>query len=92
MGDLIGVARIGGQDQRQLAVAGRRNRQAAPRRHPIRNSRNAARIGTMGKAGKLQFRVTPPRRFERSDARKDAPVHLGQHHMHRQIGGRQAAI
>ena len=91
MGAVEILAGIGGQDQRQLAVGGLGAGKPVPAGDARHHRRNPSGIGAVGKAGKLQIGVAGTGGFETGDAGENPPVHLGQHHMHRQIGRRQAA-
>ena len=60
--------------------------------HPIRDEIHTRCIGAVCETAVLQRLVPFAGLFKADDAAKQTAIHLGQHDMHRQIGGRQPPL
>ena len=92
MGEVPLLAGIGGQDHRKAAVGAGGGVQPVPGGHPVGDGGDAGGVGAVGEARELQVGIAFAWALEAGDPGEDATVNLGQHHMHRQIGGRQTAF
>ena len=92
VGQLIVPPRIGREHQRQFAPVRRSLRKPLPAQHALYDRCDAGIFGAVGKAGILQIGVAFFWAFEADNAGENTAIHLGQDHMHGQIGGGKAAL
>lgn len=87
MGDLVCLAGISRQDQRNPPLGNRRLGKCDPARYPRGDRFDPAGIGAMDGTGKAKRGIARPRLLEAGDACKHPPVNFGQHHMHGNVCG-----
>ncbi len=78
MGHLVRASRVGGKDDRQLAVAGGGGGEAVPVFDAVHDGGDPPVVGAVGEAGELQLRVAFAGGFVADQAGEEAAVYLGQ--------------
>ena len=91
MRDLMRTARIIREHQRKLLVLRGLAGKTVPGSDTRDDRRDAPGIRPMREMRELQIGIALARLLETHDAREQAAVDLRQHHVHREIAGRQAA-
>jgi hypothetical protein len=92
MGDLLGAAGIGGEDDGELTVACGGFCEGEPALDAVYNLFNTGCVGAVCEAGILQIGVAFSRRFEADDTGEEATVDLGEDDVHGEVGGGEAAL
>ena len=84
------VAGVVGQDEGHPLVGNGRVAQVAPAARQLGHEGDAVRLRLVAQHLGLCALTAPRQAFEADGAGDDAPVHLGQHHLHGQVAGVQA--
>jgi hypothetical protein len=86
-----GGAGIVGQEDREAALRRRRPLQADEGGDAVGHRGDTARLGAVDEGGEAELRVRRRRVLEGERTGEDAAVELRQHHVHRHVGGGEAA-
>ena len=91
MRDLVRAAGIARENDRKALVTRGGGREPMPRANQVHRGIDPLAIGLVRQMCELQINIAFARRLEADDTGEQAPVHFRQHHMHGQVGRRQAA-